>query len=224
MPIAYSASQGVPEQEASLDDGASSGSSARGGGEQLADLVRDAARGEAAAWSALVQRLAPLVWSVTRGYRLGAHDAADVSQTTWLRLAQHVDRLHQPERVAAWCATTAGRECLAVIRRNQRQMPTDDAYLAEVLDEDLAAQPEASAVRAEQQAELWDTFSTLPAGSQLLLRLLFADPPLSYQEIAAATGMAVGSIGPTRGRLLQQLRDALEPRVADRPTLSGARR
>jgi len=97
--------------------------------------------------------------------------------------------------VAAWCATTAGRECLALIRRNQRQVPTDDAYLAEVLDEDPAAQPETNTVRAEEQAELRDTFSTLPARSQLLLRLLFADPPLTYQEIAAATGMAVGSIG-----------------------------
>jgi hypothetical protein len=38
-------------------------------------------------------------------------------------------RLHQPERVAAWCAKTAGRECLAIIGRNQRQVPTDDAYL-----------------------------------------------------------------------------------------------
>jgi DNA-directed RNA polymerase specialized sigma24 family protein len=103
-------------------------------------------------------------------------------------------------------------------------VPTDDASLAETLHEDPASQPEASTVRGEEHAELWDTFSTLPARSQLLLRLLFADPPLSYQEIAAATGMAVGSIGPTRGRLLQQLRDALAPSVADWPTLSDARR
>jgi RNA polymerase sigma factor (sigma-70 family) len=176
--------------------------------------VRNAARGDAAAWSTLVDRLGPLVWSVIRGYRLGAHDAADVSQTTWLRLAQHIDRLRQPERVAAWCATTAGRECLALLRRNQRQVPTDDAYLAEVLDEDPVAQPETTTVRAEEQAELWATFSTLPARPQLLLRLLFADPPLTYQEIAATTGMAVGSIGPTRGRLLHHLREALTAKTA----------
>jgi RNA polymerase sigma factor (sigma-70 family) len=215
MAVAFIASGEVPEREASLADGASSGSSAREGGEHLAyaehlaDLVRDAARGEAAAWSALVHRLAPLVWSVIRGYRLGSHDGADVSQTTWLRLAQHIGRLHQPERVAAWCATTAGRECLAVIRRNQRQVPTDDAYLAKTLDEDPTSQPEASTVPGEDRAELWDAFSTLPARSQLFLRLLFADPPLSYKEVAAVTGMAVGSIGPTRGRLLRKLREAL---------------
>jgi hypothetical protein len=133
------ASRSLPEKEIDFEDGTSSGSSARAGDGQLADLVRDAARGDAAAWSALVDRLAPLVWSVIRGYRLGAHDAADVSQTTWLRLAQHIDRLREPERVAAWCATTAGRECLALIRRNQRQVPTDDAYLAEILDEDPIA-------------------------------------------------------------------------------------
>ena len=200
------ASRRVPRQETNLYKAASWGSGARWSGEQLANLVRDAAQGEVASWYALVDRLAPLVWSVIRGYRLGAHDAADVSQTTWLRLAQHIGRLHQPERVAAWCATTASRECLALLRRSRRQVPTDDAYLPKVFDEDPAAQPETSTLRGEEQTELWHAFLALPARSQLLLRLLFADPPLSYQEIASATDMAVGSIGPTRSRVLGHLR------------------
>ena len=71
-----------------------------------------AADGDKAAWQALVQRFSGLVWSITRAYRLSRADAADVSQTTWLRLAEHIDRIDQPERVGAWLATAARRECL----------------------------------------------------------------------------------------------------------------
>ena len=75
-------------------------------------LVRGAAQGQEPAWRALVDNFAGLVWSVIRGYRLNPADAADVSQTTWLRLAEHIASLRQPERVGAWLVTTAGRECL----------------------------------------------------------------------------------------------------------------
>jgi RNA polymerase sigma factor (sigma-70 family) len=175
-----------------------------------AQLVRDASGGDSGAWSALVDRFAPLVWSVARSYRLSQQDAADVSQTTWLRLAEHIDRLREPERVGAWLATTAGRESLAVIRRRQRQVPLEEAALNEVLDGDFSDQPADSMLRGAQSEELWRAFSALPVRSQLLLRLLFADPQPSYQEIATLTGMPIGSIGPTRARCLRELRELLE--------------
>lgn len=175
-------------------------------GREAAELVRDASLGDASAWSALVDRFAPLVWSIARGYRLFDHDAADVSQTTWLRLSEHIGRLRDPERVGAWLATTASRECLALIRRRQQQVPLEEGVLTEALDVDLSDGPAESTLRAAESEELWRAFSKLPARSQLLLRLLFADPQPSYQEIASATGMPVGSIGPTRARCLQELR------------------
>jgi RNA polymerase sigma factor (sigma-70 family) len=175
-----------------------------------AELVRDASRGDAGAWSALVERFAPLVWSIARGYRLYGQDAADVSQTTWLRLAEHIDRLREPERVGAWLARTAGRESLAVIRRRHQLVPSEEATLSEVLDDHFSDEPAEITLRAAESEELWRAFSMLPARSQLLLRLLFADPQPSYQEIAMVTGMPVGSIGPTRARCLQELRQLLQ--------------
>jgi RNA polymerase sigma factor (sigma-70 family) len=175
-----------------------------------AELVRDASGGDASAWSALVDRFAPLVWSIARGYRLSQQDAADVSQTTWLRLAEHIGRLREPERVGAWLATTAGRESLAVIRRGQRQVPSEEATLSEALDGDFSDQPAESMLRGAQSEELWRAFSALPPRAQLLLRLLFADPQPSYHEISTLTGMPIGSIGPTRARCLRELRQLLE--------------
>jgi hypothetical protein len=39
--------------------------------------------------------------------------------------------------------------------------------------------------------------------------MLAADPPPSYEEVGAALDMKIGSIGPTRGRCLEQLRERL---------------
>jgi DNA-directed RNA polymerase specialized sigma24 family protein len=39
--------------------------------------------------------------------------------------------------------------------------------------------------------------------------LLAEDPPRSYREISELTGMPIGSIGPTRARLLARLRTTL---------------
>jgi len=175
--------------------------------DEVAELVRAAAQGHEPAWRALVDNFAGLVWSVIHGYRLSPADAADVSQTTWLRLAEHIASLRQPERVGAWLVTTAGRECLVLLRRSRRHVSLDDACFVEGPAPEPASQPEAQVMREEEEEMLWRVFASLPGRDQILLRLLFADPPPTYQEISAATGMPVGSIGPVRGRCLAQLRE-----------------
>jgi RNA polymerase sigma factor (sigma-70 family) len=182
---------------------------------QITELVRGAAQGQEAAWRALVDNFASLVWSVIQGYRLNAADGADVSQTTWLRLAEHISSVRQPERVGAWLVTTAGRECLALLRRRRRQSSLNDACFVEESAPEQASQPEAHVIKEEEDETLWQALASLPDRHQILLRLLFADPAPTYQEISAVTGMPVGSIGPVRRRCLAQLREyCLERRQA----------
>jgi DNA-directed RNA polymerase specialized sigma24 family protein len=52
-------------------------------------------------------------------------------------------------------------------------------------------------------------FARIPERCQQLLRLLTVDPPLAYDAVAAAIGRPIGSIGPTRARCLDQLRQVL---------------
>src|ERR1700751_2770208 len=92
---------------------------------RTADLAMAAPRGDDAAWKGLVEQFSGLIWSVTRAYRLGSADAADVFQTTWLRLAEHIGRLEHPEHVGAWLATTARRESLRAARASARVGPTE---------------------------------------------------------------------------------------------------
>lgn len=171
----------------------------------LATLVRDAADGDAGAWEQLVDRLAPLLWSVVRAYRLNDADAQDVLQTSWLRLLERVDQLTDPAKVGSWLATTVRRESLRVLRQRGRTVPTDVEALD--LGADDQPSPELHVLRTEQATVLARAFARLTERCQGLLRILAA--AASYEEIAAAFDMPVGAIGPTRARCLKTLRRQL---------------
>jgi RNA polymerase sigma factor (sigma-70 family) len=171
----------------------------------VAALVKGAADGDQQAWNELVDRYAGTVFATARGHRLNAADAADVSQTTWLRLVEHLDRIEQPERVGAWLATTARRESLRVLRLAGRQVPNGEDF-ASVPDARGSESPEHDMAVKERAALVNNLVDQLPVRSQVLLRLLSADSPASYREITETLGMPIGSIGPTRARALEQLR------------------
>jgi RNA polymerase sigma factor (sigma-70 family) len=201
-----------------VDAGANDAESPETDDDVVARLVRAAAGGDAVAWQALVARFSGLIWSVVRAYRLSNADAADVFQTAWLRLAEYLDRLDNPARVGAWLATTARRESLRVARAGARTVPTGELDLT-ALEEADDRSPERALLEREQQALdaqrarlVWAEFRQLSDRCQQLLRILMAAPPPSYVEVAAALDMPVGSIGPTRGRCLRQLREKLARR------------
>ena len=177
----------------------------QGQGRDLTELVEQAAGGSQDAWDLLVDRFASTVWAIARGHRLNPSDAADVFQTTWLRLVEHLDKIEQPESIGAWLATTARHEALRVLRLGGRQVPNGDAF------ESLAdSRPEGavdSDLLSDERSRLINKLvEVLPVRSQTLLRLLSADSPLSYKEISVALSLPIGSIGPTRARALEQLR------------------
>jgi RNA polymerase sigma factor (sigma-70 family) len=134
---------------------------------------------------------------------LATPDAADVVQTTWLRLVEHLGRIEQPERIGSWLATTARHECLAAVRRQSRTAPAA-ADIDELVDSGPG--PDHDLLTSERDQALWSALDSLPDPCRRLLRVLTADPPPSYQEVSAALSIPVGSIGPSRARCLEHLR------------------
>jgi RNA polymerase sigma factor (sigma-70 family) len=173
----------------------------------LGPVIAAAVAGDQDAWNRIVDRFAGLVWTVVRGFRLSAADAADVSQVTWLRVVEHLDALRDPDALAAWIATTARREALQFLRR-QREIPTDDERWSDEAD-DNAPQPGQRVLRDERDRELWAAFERLPMRCRTLLRLLVIEPAGSYATVAAALEVPIGSLGPARGRCLASLRREL---------------
>ena len=99
-----------------LTDGANQGL----GGPVVTDLVTRARNGDKQAWDTLVERYAPLIWSICRRHRLSSADAGDVGQRVWLQLVSQLDKIRDPAALPGWPATTTQRECGAIRRATRR--------------------------------------------------------------------------------------------------------
>ena len=181
--------------------------------EDDASLVARCLRNEAPAWAALVQRYQRLVYAVARRVGLDEHGAADVFQTVFTRLVQHLPRIQDPTRLQAWIVTTAKREAILQRQRGQRtvSMTQADDALEEAADWDLADDSpiaEEALADLQQLNQLRGALDRLDVRCRDLLLLLFRDEDdkLSYDEVARRMGSSVGSIGPTRARCLDKLR------------------
>ncbi len=183
-----------------------------------AAALRDLAAGRSSALTELYRHHLPMLRARTRRYGLQDADAVDAIQTTWLRLTENADRIHTPEHLAGWLATTVSRECLRILRLRSRVVADDDAGLA-------AAPPapavddqgvEARLAAADREA-LAAALAQLSPQRRRLLLTLFADDAPPYAQVARDCGMPVGSIGPTRARSLAQLRALLQQRAGTDP-------
>jgi RNA polymerase sigma factor (sigma-70 family) len=169
-------------------------------------LVSRARNGDKQAWDELVDRYAPLIWSICRRYHLRRADADDVGQGVWLRLVDQLGSLRDPAGLPGWLATTTQRECARVLRASRKQeLPRPWPDAANIPDK-VTGIAESELLRAELHAALRDAFTQLPPKSRQLIALLIQDPPMSYAEISTKLGIPVGSIGPIRGRCLEKLR------------------
>lgn len=171
--------------------------------------VRRAAGGDAAAWSALVDRYAAYVSTVLRSARVPEADESDAFQFVFIELFKALPHLRGVDHLAPWLRRTALRHAIRVRRRAERHpLPLEDAELAGVEAEfadDLARADEAQRVR-DAVASLKDRCR------ELIGRLFFADPPQPYAEVAAALGLSASSIAMTRQRCLEALERALRAR------------
>jgi RNA polymerase sigma factor (sigma-70 family) len=177
--------------------------------ESNAVLLRAVGEGEPPAWEELISRYGRLVRSTVASFRLQEADAEDAVQNTWLRLMERMDTIRDPRCLGGWLATTASRECLALIRRGHREAP-DDAAAEQLVAVDPG--PETAVVVDADRSAVNAAVRELPGARQLLIHALFYQPECSYAEVSHVTGMPQGSIGPTRRRALRELRYALEQR------------
>jgi RNA polymerase sigma factor (sigma-70 family) len=173
----------------------------------LSHLTRAAAAGSEQAWTDLVTRLDGVLHTVARRYRLGTADVDDVVQTAWLRALDHVERLNDPGAIAGWLVTTTRREAMRTLQRAVREVLTDDTA---AIDEPDVAGPETEAIARERCVALRGAVRRLPGRQRDLVASLLCSPSATYEHVAVALAMPIGSIGPTRDRALARLREDRE--------------
>jgi RNA polymerase sigma factor (sigma-70 family) len=170
------------------------------------ELLHIAVDGNTAAWEMIVRRFEPAVAAMITTYRLQEADARDATQRTWLRMLENHHQIREPEALGGWLKTTARRECLRILAEQRRvePMPETTEYPDTVVD------VERTVVDTDQARYVRNLLALLPARSYALLNSLFQDDPPRYAQLSAATGIPVGSIGPTRARALRRLRRMFE--------------
>jgi RNA polymerase sigma factor (sigma-70 family) len=187
-------------------------------------LVARAAEGEQSAWDEIVERFAPLVWSICRRFRLADADAHDVGQNVWLRLVEYLPSLREPAALPGWLATTTRRECLRVQRvswEHEKQLAQPEV---DVPADEESTEVDRWLITHERNSALRAAFAQLSRRCRELLAMLMRDPPTPYAQISSDLHIPVGSIGPSRARCLEQLRGSpLVAALADAPSLSIGR-
>jgi RNA polymerase sigma-70 factor (ECF subfamily) len=170
-----------------------------------------ARRGDRAAWRALVECYQGLVFA-TAGRVLGpaSPDVPDVAQDALVKalgaLADFDPR--GPARLSTWIATLTIRTAIDAARRRRPSLPLD--ALDEAADDSLADPGEALDAR-RSRARLADAVAGL-APDQRAAMLLRVEHELSYEQIAAALGVEVGTVKSRLSRATAALEAALSPR------------
>lgn len=171
------------------------------------DLIRACRSGDARAWERLLDKYERLVFSISLNYGLTTDDAADVTQITFTILLQNLNTLPDDIRLSPWLATVARRHTWRLLAQNRREAVNPD--------EDLAGNKALGGIvddreRQELAEWLYQGLSLLDERCrQLLLALYFDVEEPSYAQVADHMKMPIGSIGPTRARCLEQMRQSL---------------
>jgi len=152
----------------------------------------------------------PLIYSVLNRFPGLGNDRDDAFQEVCLIIHRSLDRLRDPDKLAVWIYGITYRHATDMIRRQRRRatdgLTDDDSRLVSA-----QATPEDELEELQTTALLLDLISQLRDRCQRLLRALYLeDPPLTYEQLHEREGIPIGSIGPTRARCLNELRELVE--------------
>jgi RNA polymerase sigma factor (sigma-70 family) len=173
------------------------------------ELVLACRQGVETAWETIVFKYQKLLFSIPRRAGLSHDLSGDVLQDVFKTLFEKIDFLEKPEFLRAWLITTAKYKTIHLIQRERRGKPVsiDDSdfnFSLEIADNTLL--PDDVLIQFERDSQIKNAFEAIDERCQRLLSMLYMEKTtLSYAEIAEATEIPIGSIGPTRARCLEKL-------------------
>lgn len=188
-------------------------------GDELSALVERALDRDERAWQALVHGLERVVWKAVVMMTVDPEVRNDAFAATWLRLAERLPTIREPEKLPGWLTTTATNEVRQIVRQRGHDhvpfsgLPGNDDGGFGLLDQlsDDAGDRADELVAAERRRDVRDAFGRLDDGCrEIITVLVLADPPLPYDEASERLGRPIGSLGPTRGRCLDKLKTLLD--------------
>lgn len=178
------------------------------------DLIREAQRGQVAAFERLVERHQAKVYSLALRLCGNRDDAADMAQEALLKAFLSLPNFRGGSSFGTWLYRITTNVCLDEMRRRSRRPQTlgEREELPAYQPCDPAPGPELRALQHEERRALEAAIAALPQDFRVPLVLRDVEG-LSYEEIARATGLALGTVKSRIHRARLQLRERLAPEL-----------
>ena len=174
------------------------------------DLVARHRAGDGRAFDEVYQRYAGMVYSLALRLSANAQEAEDLTQEVFLRVYRHLGGFRGGSSLKTWVYRVALNQCRS---RFARAKPPTQGLFEEGVEgvpqiADPARGPEEDALSSDTARRVAGALAHLPIAFReaVVLRDLEG---LAYEEIAAATGVRVGTVRSRIARGREQLRQLL---------------
>ncbi len=159
------------------------------------------------------QRCAPYAGMVYRHclhMLKNVHEAEDAAQESMLRAFRAYPSF-RGKGVASWLYAIAHHTCLDVLKsaRYRREQMTLDDPENTFQQADTSPTPEDAYVQNAENQQLWELVMQLTQDQQTILSLYYGEQ-MTYEQIAAATGMRIGTVKSRLSRAKEALARKLE--------------
>ena len=187
--------------------------------ERAAVLLTAVQRGKSEALTPLLVMVEPYIRRRARRVARDEHLVDDIVQEVWILLARRAACIRDPKALIAWLGVVTLRRAIRLRDANGRLVatPLGDGEASTVSTEDDAV---ARCSAATIKVGVGHALGALDAGQRTLIERLTYDERPRYADISREVGRPVGSLGPSRQRLLDKLRR--DPRIAALQDLAQA--
>jgi RNA polymerase sigma factor (sigma-70 family) len=167
------------------------------------------------AWREFLDRFADLIYSTAARAGLGQDDREEAFHASLSAIYLQLPRLRDPAKLIPWIIGISSRQAINIVRLRRREtlvaQPSDGPWPVEPEDTSSSSLPERTLIELEEAQMVREALDALPARCRRLIGYLFLDdPPRSYREAADLERVPAGSIGPTRTRCLERMREYFE--------------
>ncbi|WP_306582071.1 RNA polymerase sigma factor [Dokdonella sp.] len=202
-----------------MDPNTQAGNAAIRHDDDEAALVQRAARGEEAAFTAIMRRYNQLLFRSVRSILKSDADAEDALQEAWLQAWRALGAFRADARLSTWLVRIAINEALGRQRRTSAQiialepaMNLPDADRDDAFADDPAAAPEQKALRAQLRRLIEARIDELPASFRTVF-MLRAVEELSVEEVAQALGIPAATVRTRLFRARSLIREGLASQI-----------
>jgi RNA polymerase sigma factor (sigma-70 family) len=170
------------------------------------ELVAAVRAGDRAAFAAVYDRYGGRLYDFAYATTRHREDAADAVADTFVRFAERLGQLRDPERLRPWLYAITRHECLRRLKGRNRMLFDGDERLAEMVDD--SGTPESSAENTALRDLVWAAAAGLADRDRAMLDLHLRQG-LDGAELGEAMGMSAAHAYVQLNRLRSQVERSL---------------